>query len=665
MPKTDKITTSYDAEQIQVLEGLEPVRKRPGMYIGSTGQEGLHHLVTEIVNNSMDEAIAGFANHIRVEFFENGSVAIYDNGRGIPYGVKKGYGISALELAFTRLHAGGKFGGGGYKVSSGLHGVGASVVNALSKWMRVIVKRGDEVVIQEYQDGGHVLRPVEKLDLKKPVTKIKGAEFNIDFSFFDNPGEIYEDGTIVEFMPDNTIFETTNFGLKHFVTQIREYAYLTAGIKFELIDHRENSKYTYYFEGGIKTFLKALNRNKDPLNPTVFYVQKESDGVMVEVALQYNDTFAENVLTFANHIKNNEGGTHLTGFRTSLTKVINDYARKSGLLKDKDPNLSGEDLREGLTAIISVKLDSSTLQFEGQTKGKLGNSNVRQAVETVTKDGLERFFEENPKDAQAIVEKNILSLKARMAAKAARDTVLRKTALEGGGVLPGKLADCSKKNAEETELFIVEGDSAGGSAKQGRNREFQAILPLFGKPLNSERARLDKIIENDRLKSLVIALGAGIGEQYNPEKLRYNKLIIMSDADIDGAHIQTLYLTFFYRHMPEMIEGAHVYLAAPPLYKAVNGKEKAYLFDDAEREKFLKTEKGQKAMIQRFKGLGEMNAEELWETTMNPQTRRLKRITIDDAAKADEVFTMLMGNEVPPRKRFIQTHARTANIDIT
>jgi DNA gyrase subunit B len=650
---------NYDADQIQVLEGLEPVRKRPGMYIGTTGQDGLHHLVTEIVNNSMDEAIAGFADHIKVEFFKDGSVAIYDNGRGIPYDVKKEYGVSALELAFTKLHAGGKFGGGGYKVSSGLHGVGASVVNALSEWTRVLVKRGDNVVIQEYATGGKVVRPVEKIDPKKPVSKIKGAEWSVDVENWN-----YESGTIVQFQPDGTIFETTDFNYKFFVNQLREYAYLTAGIKFEVVDHRVTQNYTFYFEGGIKTFLKSLNRNKTPLNPSIFHVQKEYDDIMVEASLQYNNSFTENVLTFANHIKNPEGGTHLTGFRSALTKTVNDYARKYNILKDKDPNLMGDDLREGLTAVISVKMDSATLQFEGQTKAKLGNSNVRQAVETIVKDGLDKFFEENPKDAHAIIEKNILALKARMAAKAARDTIIRKTALDGGGILPGKLADCSEKSPEKTELFIVEGDSAGGSAKQGRNREFQAILPLFGKILNTERSRLDKIMDSDKLKNLVIAIGAGIGEQYNSEKIRYNKLIIMADADVDGAHIATLYLTFFYRHMKELIDNGHIYMATPPLYKAVWGKEKQYLFDDKEREQFLKTEKGGKAIIQRFKGLGEMNAEELWETTMNPETRRLKQITIEDAAQADEVFTMLMGEEVPLRKRFIQTHAKSANIDI-
>lgn len=649
---------NYSSDQIQVLEGLEPVRKRPGMYIGSTGQQGLHHLVTEIVNNSMDEAMAGFANHIKIEFFNDGSVAIYDNGRGIPYDIKRGYGKSALELAFTQLHAGGKFGGGSYKIASGLHGVGASVVNALSKWCRVIVKRQDDIVIQEYKDGGKVVRPVEKLDFKNPT--LLQSEWLIDIQNWQ-----YQSGTIVQFLPDETIFETVDFKYKHFVNQIREYAYLTAGIRFDLVDKRTDSSYGFYFEGGIKSYLVSLNRNKKVLNPNVFYVKKDIDNVNVEVALQYNDSFTENVICFANHLKNSDGGTHLTGFRTSLTRVVNEYARKNNILKDKEENLNGDDLREGLTAIISVNLDSAELQFEGQTKAKLGNTNVRYAVETVVKDELSNFFLENPKDANSIVSKNIISLRARMAAKAARESVIRKTALDGGGVLPGKLADCSKKDASKTELFIVEGDSAGGSAKQGRDREIQAILPLFGKPLNTEKARLDKIVDEARLKTLVVALGAGIGDLYNEDRLRYNKLIIMADADVDGKHIVSLYLTFFYRHMKQLIEKEHVYVAVPPLYKAVWGKEKRYLFDDLARETFLKTPQGQKAIIQRFKGLGEMNAEELWETTMNPETRRLKKITIDDASNADEIFTMLMGEEVAPRKRFIQTHAKDATVDLT
>ena len=657
MPKK----SDYNAEQIQVLEGLEPVRKRPGMYIGSTGEEGLHHLVTEIVNNSMDEGIAGFADHIRLVFQKDGSCTVYDNGRGIPYGIKKEYGVSALELAFTKLHAGGKFGGGGYKVSSGLHGVGSSVVNALSKWCRVVVKRNDEVVVQEYANGGNVIRPVEKIDPKKPVTKIKDSKWTLKLDDWN-----YENYSIVQFLPDDKVFETTDFKTKFFITQIKEYAYLTAGIRFEIIDERSGLHENFYFEGGIKSYLQSLNRNKQTIHPNYFFVDRDYQAVEVEVALQYNDSFNENVLCFANHLKNIEGGTHLTGFRSALTKTINDYARKNNLLRGGDTNLSGDDLKEGLTAIISIRLDSEQLQFEGQTKAKLGNTIVRQAVDTVLKDSLEAFLDENPKDAKGIIEKNVLAYKARIAAKAARDTVIRKTALDAGsGVLPGKLADCSLKNPEKTELFIVEGDSAGGSAKQGRNRETQAILPLFGKVLNTERARLDKIVESEKFKNLIVAVGAGIGEHYNPEKLRYHKIIIMADADSDGMHIMTLYLTFFYRHLTKLIEDGYVYVAVPPLFKATWGKEKKYLFDEIEREAFMKTKEGEKAVIQRFKGLGEMNAEELWETTMNPETRQLLQITVEDAAHADEVFTMLMGSEVPPRKRFIQTHAKEAVIDKT
>ncbi len=657
--KKQRQQQEYGADQIQVLEGLDPVRKRPGMYIGSTGQEGLHHLVTEIINNSMDEAIAGYANHIKVEFNKDGSCTVYDNGRGIPFDIKKGYGVSALELAFTKLHAGGKFGSGGYKVSSGLHGVGSSVVNALSEWFRVVTRRNGITVIQEYENGGNKIRPVENIDLKKP-TKLKNAEWNINLDSWN-----YENMTIVQFKPDAKIFEVTHFDFKHFVNQIKEYAYLTAGIKFEVLDHRVDQRQVFYFEGGIKAYLDSLNKNKEVLNQKPFYVQREYNDINVEVAMQYNDTFRENVVCFANHLKNTEGGTHLTGFRASLTRCINDYARKSGILKEKDDNLSGDDLREGLTAIISVSLDSSSLQFEGQTKAKLGNTAARVAVETVVKDALEQFLAENPRDATAIVSKNVLSYKARMAAKAARDTVIRKSALEGGGVLPGKLADCSEKDSSVSELFLVEGDSAGGTAKQGRNRDTQAILPIFGKILNTERARLDKIVDSDKFKDIIVAIGCGIGDQFDISKLRYGKIIVMADADTDGMHINSLYLTFFYRHMPQLIENGNIYVAFPPLYKAVWGKEKKYLFTDADREDFLKTPDGQKAIVQRFKGLGEMNPEELWETTMNPETRRLKRIVVKDAESADEVFTTLMGEEVAPRKRFITSHAHEANIDIT
>ena len=657
--KNKKQQDEYGADQIQVLEGLEPVRKRPGMYIGSTGEEGLNHLVTEIVNNSMDEAIAGYATHIKVEFNKDGSCTVYDNGRGVPTEIKKEYGVSALELAFTKLHAGGKFGTGGYKVSSGLHGVGSSVVNALSEWFRVITKRNGKIFIQEYEKGGNKVRPVEEIDPKNP-TKLKNVEWNINLDSWN-----YDTMTIVQFKPDKDIFETTNFDLKFFVNQIREYAYLTAGIKFEVLDHRSDQKHVFYFEGGIKAYLDSLNKNKEVINKKPFYVQKQYRDVNVEVAMQYNDTFRENVICFANHLKNPEGGTHLTGFRTALTRCLNDYARKIGALKDKDDNLSGDDLKEGLTAIISVSLNSSDIQFEGQTKSKLGNTSARIAVEAVVKEALEQYLAENPKDAAAIISKNILSYKARMAAKAARDTVIRKTALESGGVLPGKLADCSEKNPKLTELFLVEGDSAGGTAKQARNRETQAILPIFGKILNTERARLDKIVDSEKFKDIIVAIGCGIGDQFNASKLRYNKIIIMADADTDGMHINSLYLTFFYRHMPELIKNGNIYVAFPPLYKAVWGKEKKYLFTDRDKEEFLKTEEGKKAIVQRFKGLGEMNAEELWETTMNPETRRLKKITVEDAEHADEVFTTLMGEEVAPRKRFITTHAHEANIDIT
>ncbi|HOM77916.1 MAG TPA: DNA gyrase subunit B [bacterium] len=661
MTKSDnnnKSPIDYGADQIQVLEGLEPVRRRPGMYIGSTGITGLHHLVTEIVNNSMDEAIAGFASHIKVEFFKDGSVAVYDNGRGCPFEMNKQYGVSALELAFAKLHAGGKFGGGGYKVSSGLHGVGSSVVNALSKWMRVYVRRGEEQVIVEFTDGGKLVSPTHKFDPKSP-TQIKDTTWEIDLTNWK-----YDSGTIVQFLPDDTIFEDINFRIAFFMDQLREYAYLTAGIKFELVDHREDLHYSYYFEGGVKTFLTSLNRNKTPVNQKVFYVHNQVDGVEVEVAMQYNDSYAENVISFANHIKTIEGGTHLTGFRAALTRSINQYARDKDFLKEKDQNLSSDDLREGLTAIVSIKLNSDELQFEGQTKGKLGNSRVRTIVENVTKEALDTYLEENPKDAERIVQKNVLALRARLAAKAARQTVLRKGVLDGSGVLPGKLADCSSKKPEECELFIVEGDSAGGSAKSARSREFQAILPLFGKILNTERARLDKVIESDKLKDLIIAIGSGVGEHYDPEHLRYHKLIIMADADSDGMHIMTLYLTFFYRHLKELVENGHVYVAVPPLFKATWGKNKKYLFDESERDAFLKTEESQKAIIQRFKGLGEMNPEELWETTMNPKTRRLKKISVEDATETEEVFTTLMGDSVPPRKRFIQTHAKQANVDI-
>lgn len=648
--------TNYSSENLQILEGLEAVRKRPGMYIGSTGQAGLHHCITEIVNNSMDEALAGFANHIKLVFFKDGSTAIYDNGRGIPFDVNKKYNKTGLEIAFTVLHGGGKFGGGGYKVSSGLHGVGASVVNALSEYCRVISRRGDEIVIQEYKDGGNVLGPVRPY--KEGETLLKGVENPLNPSEWDYPS-----GTIVQFKPDATIFDTTDFKYEFFENQLREYAYLTAKVKFEIVDYRSDKHYVYYFEGGVKTFLKNLNRNKKVINQSPFYVLKDTEELYVEAAFQYNDSFNENFLSFANHIKTGEGGTHLTGFKTALTRTINDYAKKTGYLKDSE-SLTPDDINEGLTAVISVKLQSEELQFEGQTKNKLGNTFVRPLVEKITKDAITEYFEENPKEAKAILEKNVLAMKARMAAKAARETVIRKTFLEGGGVLPGKLADCSEKDAKKTELFIVEGDSAGGSAKQGRDRKTQAILPLFGKVINTERARLDKVVSSDKFKNLIIAIGSGVGEHYNPDKLRYHKIVIMADADIDGSHIMTLYLTFFFRHMRPLVENGHIYVAVPPLYKATWGKNKKYLFTDAERNDFLKAHADKKIITQRFKGLGEMNSDELWETTMNPKTRRLKQVTVSDASRADTVFTTLMGDEVLPRKKFIQSNAKKANIDM-
>jgi DNA gyrase subunit B len=647
--------SNYTSEQLQILEGLEAVRKRPGMYIGSTGQPGLHHLITEIINNSMDEALAGYATHIKLVFYKNGSAAIFDNGRGIPFDMNSKYGKTGLEIAFTVLHGGGKFGGGGYKVSSGLHGVGASVVNALSEYCRVISRRGSEIVIQEYKEGGKVLGPVRPF--KKSETLLSDIEIPMD-----TEGWNYPSGTIVQFKPDKTIFDTTDFKYEFFENQLREYAYLTAKVKFEIEDQRSSKKYVYYFEGGVKTFLRNLNKGKKVVN-SPFYVSKETDEITVEAAFQYNDTYNENFLSFANHIKTGEGGTHLTGFKTALTRTINEYAKKQNYLKDVE-SLTPDDINEGLTAVISVKLQSEELQFEGQTKNKLGNTFVRPLVEQITKVALTDFFEENPKEAKAILEKNILAMKARMAAKAARETVIRKSALEGGGVLPGKLTDCSEKDNTKTEIFIVEGDSAGGSAKDGRDRKIQAVLPIFGKINNTEGERLEKIVTSEKFKNLIIAIGAGIGDLYNPEKLRYGKIIIMSDADIDGSHIMTLYLTFFFRHMRPLIENGHIYVAVPPLYKASWGKNKKYLFTDSERDKFMKENSDKKIITQRFKGLGEMNSEELWETTMNPKTRRLKQVTVSDASRADQVFTVLMGDEVLPRKKFIQTNAKKANIDV-
>jgi len=640
----------YTAEQITVLEGLEPVRKRPGMYIGSTDQTGLNHLVTEIVNNSVDEALAGIANRVFVKFQADGGVAILDNGRGIPVDVKKEYGVSALELVMTKLHAGGKFGAGGYKRSGGLHGVGASVTNALSKKLTVEVKKGNDFYRQTYKKG-----------LPEFVTK-KITDKNSLWKEIDEGSN----GTLTIFYPDPEIFKTTDFDLKALKNAFREYAYLTAGLRFDVIEEEEDLRTTYFFEGGLKSFVKSLDRHKEKLQEKVFYVHKEQDEIDVEVAFTYTDSFNENVLSFANNIRTGEGGTHLTGFRTALLRATNDYARKNNFLKEKEESLTQEDLKEGLTAVVSVKIDSQILQFEGQTKTKLGNSEARGVVEKIVKEALDIYLEENPRDGARICSKNILAARARMAARAARETIIRKSVFEGGSVLPGKLSDCREKDPSKTELFIVEGDSAGGSAKQARDSKIQAILPLFGKVLNTERARLDRIVEEARLKTLITAIGAGIGELFKPEKLRYHKLIIMADADVDGSHIATLYLTFFYRHLREIVEQGYVYVAMPPLYRATFGKDKKYIRDEKDLAKFTKEfdKAGKKYSISRFKGLGEMNPEELWETTMNPETRVIKQITVEDAEKADETFTILMGDEVAPRRHFIQVNAKLAEIDI-
>jgi len=645
-----KEAKNYTAKQIQVLEGLDPVRKRPGMYIGSTDQTGLHHLTTEIVNNSVDEAMAGYCDEIQVVFHQDNKVTVSDSGRGIPVDIMPQYKVSALEIVMTKLHAGGKFGEGGYKISGGLHGVGSSVVNALSEWMRVEVKRDGKIYAQDYSRGkpkGKVT-PVKKTELDW----IAGAET----------------GTTTSFLPDKQIFDSLDINYENLREQYREYAYLTGGLKFHLVDERLNLKETFYFEGGVRSFVQALNRHKEVVQAEPFHVHKQYEEVDVEIALQYNNGFAENVVSFANNIKTPEGGSHLTGFKTAITRCINDYARRQGYLKDNHDNLTGEDTREGLTAVVSVKIDSQLLQFEGQTKAKLGNAEVRPAVEAVLKEALDAYLEENPREAQAIVAKNILAAQARQAARAARETVIRKGALEGSA-LPGKLADCQEKDPAKSELFIVEGDSAGGSAKQGRDRATQAILPLGGKILNTERNRLDKILKFEELKDLIIAMGMGIGESLEPGKLRYHKIIIMCDADVDGEHIKTLLLTFFFRHLPAVIDGGYLFVARPPLYRVQKGKEIHYVYSDEEKDELVKyltgKEGGEKGVvIQRFKGLGEMNPEQLWETTMSPETRLLKLVTVEDSPKADEVFSTLMGDEVLPRKRFIQTHAKRAELDI-
>lgn len=631
----------YSASSIQVLEGLEPVRKRPGMYIGNTAGEGLHHLIWEIVDNSIDEAIAGHCDRIEVTLHSDGYVSVSDNGRGIPTEKHPKTGKSTLETVLTVLHAGGKFErGAGYKVAGGLHGVGASVVNALSTHLKATVYSKGKIIEQEFHIG------VPACDAKEVGTSDKH-------------------GTTISFKPDNTIFTTTEFKLKKILSHLRQQCYLTKKIKMVVNDFRdEENKYIYefYFEGGIKSYVKYMNRSSTVVQNENFYFEKAQDDINVEVSLQYNDDYDENVLAFANNIYNPEGGAHVMGFRTALTKVLNAYARTKGFLKEKDENLTGDDVKEGLTAVVSVKVPEP--QFEGQTKAKLGNVEVKGMVEVLFKEAFTMFLEEHPKDAEEIIKKCILSCQARNAARAARDTILRKSAMEGF-TLPGKLADCSSRNVEETELFIVEGDSAGGSAKQGRDRKFQAILAMWGKMLNVEKTRLDQVLKSEKLIPLIVAIGTNVGDNFDINKLRYGKIVCMTDADVDGSHINTLLLTFFFRYFRPLVEQGHIFLAQPPLYKVQVGKNIKYLYTDEDLEAEMKILGDQKFDVQRYKGLGEMNPEQLWETTMNPETRLIKRVELEDAQKADYVFDMLMGSEVAPRKTFIETHAKSVkNLDI-
>jgi DNA gyrase subunit B len=636
-----KQPVSYNANDIQVLEGLEAVRRRPGMYVGGTDIKALHHLIYEVVDNSIDEALAGECDCIVVTINEDESVTIEDNGRGIPVDIHPEKKVSALEVVMTTLHAGGKFGGGSYKVSGGLHGVGSSAVNALSEWCEVRVYRDEKVYFQRYEEG-IPQAPVEVIG-KAP----KGRS-----------------GTITTFRYDPTIFKgDVTYKFDTLAQRFREMAFVTRAVTLKLIDNRDDKEITFYFEGGIASFVKYLNHNRDPLH-NVLYVEKEVDDVGVEVAIQYTDSYSESVYAFANTINTIDGGTHLTGLRIALTRSINDYARKNSLLKDSDPNFSGDDTREGLTAIVSIKHPDP--QFESQTKVKLMNPEAQTYVQQVLSDGLISFLEQNSSTARKIIQKCLTSARARAAARKARDLVIRKSALESL-TLPGKLADCSERDPQRTELYIVEGDSAGGSAKQGRDRHFQAILPLRGKILNTERARLDKILNNREVKSLISALGTGIGDGFDLEGLRYGRIVIMTDADVDGAHIRTLLLTFFFRYMTPLIEEGHLYIAQPPLYLVSHGREKDYVYTEAEREKLIKsiTANGGKYSLQRYKGLGEMNPDQLWETTMNPDNRTLLRVNIEDAAEADRTFDMLMGAKVPPRRRFIQTHAKEVrNLDV-
>jgi len=682
MTKEDnKKHSNYGADQITVLEGLDPVRKRPGMYIGSTSAAGLHHLIWEVVDNCIDEAMAGYANEISISLLPDRMVSVTDNGRGIPVEKHKVTGVSALETVLTKLHAGGKFGDGGYKVSGGLHGVGVSVVNALSEHLKAEIYRDGKIWEQEYKIG-------------KPLKAIKSV------------GKTDRTGTTITFKPDASIFTELEYNWGKILDRLRQQSYLTKGITLNIFDKREGhreKKYKFHFEGGIKSYIKSLHRNKSVKNDTIFYIDKDINDCKIEVALQYNDEYNETVMTFANNIHNPEGGTHLIGFKTALTRTLNNYGRSKNLIKEKQENLTGEDVREGLTAIISVKLPDP--QFEGQTKGKLGNAEMKGYVEQIFGENFNTFLEEHPKESELIIGKCILSSQARLAARSARASILRKGALEGM-TLPGKLADCSSRHPEECELYIVEGDSAGGSAKQGRNRRFQAILPLRGKILNVERARLDKMLANNEIKNLVIAMGTNIDEQFDLDKLRYHRIIIMTDADVDGSHIRTLLLTLFFRHFNTILTAGHVYIAQPPLYQIKKGVQVRYAYSDKEKEDAIvefggsveesvevgeededgenieievseeseknknkkeieEKKKTSRIIIQRYKGLGEMNPDQLWETTMDPERRIVKQVTVEDAVKADQIFDMLMGDNVAPRKHFIQTHAKKVkNLDI-
>jgi DNA gyrase subunit B len=634
-PKNNN-ASAYTAEDIQVLGGREAVRRRPGMYIGSTDQRGLHHLVYEIAYNSVDEAMAGCCDHIIVTLKKDKSVRVEDNGRGIPVEIHPTTKVSALETVMTVLHAGAKFGGKTYAVSGGLHGVGASVVNALSEWLIVDVKRNGKLYHQEYHCGIPVA-PV------KVIGKSEGT------------------GTTTTFIPDKGIFSEITYDFDTISERLREMAYLNKGVEITLIDEINDRERTFYFEGGITGFIRHLNRNRVVRHPVPIYLTRSVNSTTIEVALQYNDGFSEAAFSFANCVNTVDGGTHLTGFRSALTRVLNDYAHKSKILKEDDPNLTGEDVREGLTAIISVKL--SEPQFEGQTKGKLGNIEIKSQVEGAVNEGLSLYLEEHPDDARKIIEKCVMSARAREAARKARDLIIRKSGLDSG-TLPGKLADCSERDPAQCELYLVEGDSAGGSAKQGRNRRFQAILPLRGKILNVEKAPPDKMLANEEIRTIITAIGAGIDDDLDIARVRYHRVILMSDADVDGSHIRTLLLTFFFRHMSKLINARYLYIAQPPLYRIKTSEGVKWVYSEQEKDETLKNSTSKKTELQRYKGLGEMTAEQLWETTMNPANRTLLEVNIVDAAKADETFQMLMGGEVPPRKAFIQAHARYANLDI-